>query len=189
MTCGENSMGREVLIIGSSQAGLQAAFDLANIGLKVQLVEPSPFMGKSGEYLLPDYLVNRRLLEIIKHPNISIWTNTEIQELDQDKGSFQAVLQQFPRYIDLSKCTACGACIDICPVTVPGTSRKAIYLGGQPDCAVIEKGGISPCTSACPAGIHVQGYVALIAQQRYREAYDLIHSALPFPSVCGRVCN
>jgi NADPH-dependent glutamate synthase beta subunit-like oxidoreductase/NAD-dependent dihydropyrimidine dehydrogenase PreA subunit len=31
--------------------------------------------------------------------------------------------------------------------------------------------------------------VALIAQQRYREAYDLIHSALPFPSVCGRVCN
>ncbi len=189
MTCGENSMGREVLIIGSSQAGLQAAFDLANIGLKVQLVEPSPFMGKSGEYLLPDYLVNRRLLEIIKHPNISTWTNTEIQELHQEKGSFRAVLQQFPRYIDLSKCTACGACIDICPVTVPGTNRKAISLGGQPDCAVIEKGGISPCTTACPAGIHVQGYVALIAQQRYREAYDLIHSALPFPSVCGRVCN
>ena len=189
MTCGENFMSREVLIIGSSQAGLQAALDLADIGLRVQLVEPSPFMGKSGEYLLPDYLVNSHLLEIIKHPNISIRTNTEIQELNQDKGSFQAVLQQFPRYIDLSKCTACGACIDICPVTVPGTSRKAISLGGQPDCAVIEKGGISPCTTACPAGIHVQGYVALIAQKRYREAYDLIHSALPFPSVCGRVCN
>lgn len=189
MTCGENSMGREVLIIGSSQAGLQAAVDLADIGLKVQLVETSPFMGKNEEYLLPDYLVNHRLLEIVKHPNISTWTNTEIQELRQENGSFRAILQQFPRYIDLSKCTACGACIDICPVTVPGTNRKAIYLDGQPDCAVIEKGGISPCTTACPAGIHVQGYVALIAEQRYREAYDLIHSALPFPSVCGRVCN
>ncbi len=189
MTCGENSMGREVLIIGSSQAGLQAALDLADIGLKVQLVEPSPFMGRNGEYLFPDYLVNRRLLEIIKHPNISTWTNTEIQELNQENGSFQAVLQQFPRYIDLSKCTACGACIDVCPVTVPGTSRKAIYLDGQPDCAVIEKRGRAPCSTACPAGIHVQGYVALIAQQRYREAYDLIYSALPFPSVCGRVCS
>lgn len=182
-------MGSEVLIIGSSQAGLQAASDLADIGLKVHLVEPRPFMGKEGEHIFPDYLVNLRLLEILKHPNILSWTNTVLEDLSMENDSYRAVLQQFPRYIDLSKCTACGACIDICPVTVPGTSRKAIYLGGQPDCAVIEKGGISPCTTACPAGIHVQGYVALIAQRRYREAYDLIHSALPFPSVCGRVCN
>jgi len=182
-------MGREVLIIGSSQAGLQAALDLADSGIRVHLVEPMPFMGKKGEYLFPDYLVNVRSLTILKHPNISTWTNTEIKELAQEEGRFQAVLQQYPRYIDISKCTACGACIDICPVTVPGTDRKAITLGGQPDCAVIEKEGISPCTKACPAGVHVQGYVALIAQARYREAYELIHSALPFPSVCGRVCN
>jgi NADPH-dependent glutamate synthase beta subunit-like oxidoreductase/NAD-dependent dihydropyrimidine dehydrogenase PreA subunit len=182
-------MGREVLIIGSSQAGLQTALDLADSGIKVHLVEPMPFMGKKGEDLFPDYLANVRSLEILKHPHISTWTNTEIKELTREDGRFQAVLQQYPRYIDISKCTACGACIDICPITVPGTDRKAINLGGQPDCAVIEKGGISPCTNACPAGIHVQGYVALIAQNRYREAYELIHSALPFPSVCGRVCN
>lgn len=153
-------MGSEVLIIGSSQAGLQAASDLADIGLKIHLVEPRPFMGKEGEHVFPDYLVNLQLLEILKHPNISSWTNTGLEDLSMENDSYRAVLQQFPRYIDLSKCTACGACIDICPVTVPGTSRKAIYLGGQPDCAVIEKGGISPCTTACPAGIHVQGYVA-----------------------------
>ena len=182
-------MGREVLIIGSSQAGLQAALDLADTGVKVHLIEPMPFMGKKGEYLFPDYLANVRSLEILKHPNITTWTNTEIKELTPEDGRFQAVLQRYSRYIDVSKCTACGACVDVCPVIVPGTDRKAIYLGGQPDCAVIEKGGISPCTYACPAGIHVQGYVALIAEGRYREAYELIHSALPFPSVCGRVCN
>ena len=182
-------MGKAVLIIGSSQAGLQAALDLAFSGIKVHVIEPSPFMGKNGEYIFPDYLLNQRLLEIYKHPNITPWTNTSLEELAKVNGSFQAVLQQYPRYVDLSKCTACGDCIEICPVFVPGSDRKAIYLDGQPGCAVIEKGGISPCTNACPAGIHVQGYVALISQKRYQEAYDLIHSALPFPSVCGRVCN
>ena len=46
-------MGREVLIIGSSQAGLQAALDLADTGVKVHLIEPMPFMGKKGEYIFP----------------------------------------------------------------------------------------------------------------------------------------
>ena len=182
-------MVKEVLVIGSSQAGLQAAMDLAFSGINVHVIESSPFMGKNGEYLFPDYLLNQRMLEILKHPNITSWTNTSLQELTKVNGIFQAVLQQYPRYVDLSKCTACGDCIEICPVIVPGFDRKAIYLEGQPGCAVIEKAGVSPCTNACPAGIHVQGYVALIAQERYQEAYDLIHSALPFPSVCGRVCN
>ncbi|MEW6406417.1 MAG: FAD-dependent oxidoreductase, partial [Chloroflexota bacterium] len=31
--------------------------------------------------------------------------------------------------------------------------------------------------------------MALIAQGRFREAVDLIREAMPFPSVCGRVCN
>ena len=79
--------------------------------------------------------------------------------------------------------------MEVCPITVPGTDLKAIHFGGQPDCAVIEKWGISPCSDACPAGIHVQGYVALINQGYFQEAYDLIQDALPFPSVCGRVCN
>jgi NADPH-dependent glutamate synthase beta subunit-like oxidoreductase/Pyruvate/2-oxoacid:ferredoxin oxidoreductase delta subunit len=53
----------------------------------------------------------------------------------------------------------------------------------------IGKTGKAPCASTCPAGIHVQGYVALIAQGRFREAINLIREAMPFPSVCGRVCN
>ncbi len=116
-------MVKEVLVIGSSQAGLQAAMDLAFSGIKVHVIESSPFMGKNGEYLFPDYLLNQRMLEILKHPNITPWTNTSLQELTKVNGVFQAVLQQYPRYVDLSKCTACGDCIEICPVvcySIPG---------------------------------------------------------------------
>jgi NADPH-dependent glutamate synthase beta subunit-like oxidoreductase/Pyruvate/2-oxoacid:ferredoxin oxidoreductase delta subunit len=182
-------MTGEVLIVGSSQGGIQAAWDLAQVGVHVHLLDSKPFLGKKGEHQFPDYLTNQRLLEIIKHPNITTWTNAELGQLTAQDGGFRAEIDQYPRYIDLSKCTACGECVDVCPVVVPGTDRKAIIIGGQPGCAAIDKGGISPCTNACPAGIHVQGYVALIAQKRYREAYELIHQAMPFPSVCGRVCN
>lgn len=48
---------------------------------------------------------------------------------------------------------------------------------------------ISPCQNACPAGINVPGYVALIAAGRLREAYNLIRKENPFPAICGRVCT
>lgn len=45
-----------------------------------------------------------------------------------------------------------------------------------------------PCRSACPAGVNVQAYIALISQGKFREAYELVRKYIPFPSVCGRVC-
>jgi NADH-quinone oxidoreductase subunit F len=48
---------------------------------------------------------------------------------------------------------------------------------------------ISPCQNACPAGVNVPGYLALIAAGRLRDAYNLIRKENPFPAVCGRVCT
>jgi NADH-quinone oxidoreductase subunit F len=48
---------------------------------------------------------------------------------------------------------------------------------------------ISPCQNACPAGINVPGYIALIAAGRMRDAYNLIRKENPFPAICGRVCT
>lgn len=48
---------------------------------------------------------------------------------------------------------------------------------------------LSPCANACPAGVNVPGYIALIAAGRPIDAYHLILQENPFPSVCGRVCT
>ena len=48
---------------------------------------------------------------------------------------------------------------------------------------------ISPCSNACPASVNVPGYLALIAANRIKDAYNLIRQENPFPSVCGRVCT
>ena len=46
----------------------------------------------------------------------------------------------------------------------------------------------APCQNACPAGVDVPSYVALIGHGRYQEAVELIRQDNPFPWVCGLVC-
>jgi NADH-quinone oxidoreductase subunit F len=46
----------------------------------------------------------------------------------------------------------------------------------------------SPCQNACPVGLDVPNYVALIAEKRYKDSLELILEDNPFPSICGRVC-
>jgi formate dehydrogenase major subunit len=45
-----------------------------------------------------------------------------------------------------------------------------------------------PCYENCPAGVDVQGYLALAAAGKHAEALSLIRETNPLPSVCGRVC-
>ncbi|MEJ2156129.1 MAG: FAD-dependent oxidoreductase [Desulfobacteraceae bacterium] len=47
----------------------------------------------------------------------------------------------------------------------------------------------APCQLACPAGIDVPAYVALIAQGHYDEAIEVIRRVNPLPWVCGLVCT
>jgi NADPH-dependent glutamate synthase beta subunit-like oxidoreductase/NAD-dependent dihydropyrimidine dehydrogenase PreA subunit len=45
-----------------------------------------------------------------------------------------------------------------------------------------------PCRAACPVNTNAGGYVSLIAQGRYREAYLLARKPNPLASICGRIC-
>ena len=47
---------------------------------------------------------------------------------------------------------------------------------------------LAPCTPACPAGIDIQGYIALTCKGDYQEALKLIKETNPLPVVCGRIC-
>jgi len=47
---------------------------------------------------------------------------------------------------------------------------------------------VSPCQGACPSGIHVPDYIALVREGRPLEALALVHDRLPFAAFCGRAC-
>jgi len=46
----------------------------------------------------------------------------------------------------------------------------------------------SPCNQQCPAGEDITGYMYLVGQERFEDAWRLIMEENPFPAVMGRVC-
>ncbi len=195
-----------VMVVGAGIAGMQASLDLADAGYKVYLVEKQPAIGGNMAALDKTFPTNDcamctispRLVSTAGHPNIEVLTNTELLKLDGGPGHFSATIQRSPRYIDISKCTACGDCALACPITVSDrfnsglNQRKAafkLYPQAVPNAFAIEKKGVAPCRDACPAGQRAQGYIAMIREGRYDEALRVIKEDNPFPAICGRICN
>ncbi|MDR1956051.1 MAG: (2Fe-2S)-binding protein, partial [Treponema sp.] len=47
---------------------------------------------------------------------------------------------------------------------------------------------LPPCQSACPSGIDIQGFLALIREGKATEAALRIREQAPFPGILGRIC-
>jgi len=143
-------------------------------------------------------VISPKLVEVGRHLNIELLTTTELLDLKGDPGNFTATVRQQPRFVDLAKCTSCGECEKVCPISLPNeydeglSERKAVYKQypqAIPGAFSINKRGTAPCKATCPAHVSIQGYIALINEGKYREALELFKADHPFPGICGRVCH
>ncbi len=195
-----------VMVVGGGIGGIQAALDCAEAGFFVHLVTDSPSIGgKMAQWdkTFPTNdcsmcLLGPKMSECSGHPNIQIHTLSTVETVGGEPGAFDVTVRSKARYIDPKECTSCGSCAEVCPVERPDffnmalARRRAVYKlfpQAVPNAYSIEKRGISPCRLGCPAGVHTHGYVTLVAQGRFREAWALIRRDNPFVSVCGTVCH
>ncbi len=123
------------------------------------------------------------------------------------------VRSNYVSHVDKEKCVGCGECVVNCPVNalqlgqklcsskpvVEAIVRKETPRNAEwgpekwnPDYRTNRKNvvdtGTSPCKTACPAHIAVQGYIKLASQGKYKDALELIKKENPFPAICGRIC-
>jgi heterodisulfide reductase subunit A len=138
------------------------------------------------------------MVSVGRHKNISLLSYSEVESVSGYVGNYQVRVRRKSRYVDESACTGCGNCSAVCPIEVNNefdrglSRRKAIYrfsAQSVPGAYAVDKQGVAPCRAACPTDQRAMGYIALVKQKRYADAYWAIRREHPFPSVCGRVCN
>lgn len=167
-----------ILVVGGGVSGLQAALDLAEGGFFVYLVENESTIGGSMAKLDKTFPSNDcsmcilapKLVEGGRHHNIELLTLCEVTAIAGTAGNFQVSLRQMPRYVDRTKCIACGLCSESCPKTVEGKNhgmfgkRQAIdidypqavplcYRIDAANCLRLKKpGSCGHCLAVCDAG-------------------------------------
>ena len=117
----------------------------------------------------------------------------------------------FVAEVNTENCVACGACVEYCannavklgqklctkkPIVVPETenpydtewSEEKWNPNYRTNRENVMPTGTSPCKTACPAHIAVQGYIKKASEGKYLEALEIIKRENPFPAVCGRIC-
>lgn len=170
------SMQKGALVIGGGISGIQAALDMADAGFQTYIVERSTSIGGRMAQLDKTFptndcsmcILSPKLVSAARHPNIELFTNSEVTSVSGSAGNFKVKIIKYPRFIDENKCVGCGECATKCPTKVPNEfdlglgHRKAIYVPfpqavplvyaiDQEHCRFLQKGKCGICAKICKA--------------------------------------
>ena len=134
-----------VLVVGGGIAGIHAALTLANAGKHVYLVEREPTIG--GHMAMFDKtfptldcaacILTPKMSAVKSHPNITLWTYSEVANVDGYVGSYKIKVKRKPRYIKEDLCVGCMECVTACiykdarfpdEFNVGLSKRKPVYI-------------------------------------------------------------
>ena len=133
------------LVVGGGIAGIHAALTLAEAGKQVYLIEREPTIG--GHMAMFDKtfptldcaacILTPKMTTVGSHPNIKLWTYSEVVQVDGYVGNYKVRVKRKPRYINEELCIGCQECITAClykegkfpdEFNLGLSKRKPVYL-------------------------------------------------------------
>ncbi|MHA1794390.1 MAG: FAD-dependent oxidoreductase [Promethearchaeota archaeon] len=170
----------EVLVVGVGIAGIQASLDLTRLGFHVTAIDKKQTIGGIMAQLDKTFPTNDcslcilapKMVEVFRDPNITLYQNTEIKNLEiLENGNIKVTLIKKRMGIDESKCKNCGECYNACPVrfqedfswfdaglnvrhatNIPFPSAVPPVYGIREDkCLHVKYGICGKCQDACPS--------------------------------------
>jgi heterodisulfide reductase subunit A2 len=176
------NMHKKAMVIGGGVAGIQAALDLADMGVETFLVEREPSIGGRMSQLDKTFptndcamcILSPKLVQAGSHPYLHLITLAEVVGIEGVSPSMKVKVVKHPRYVDERKCTGCGICVSKCPTKVPdpynqGLSRTksiripfpqavpAVAVIDRTTCAYLTKGKCRVCEKFC--SLHAIDYL------------------------------
>jgi heterodisulfide reductase subunit A len=141
------------MVVGAGVAGMQAALDLANAGIKTYLIESSPTIGGRMSQLDKTFptldcsqcILTPKMVDVGRASNIELMTYSEVDAVEGYIGNFDVTIRKKARGVLTPAeaeargivgggCNGCGDCEPVCPVIKPNEfevgmkPRKAIYI-------------------------------------------------------------
>jgi heterodisulfide reductase subunit A len=165
-----------VLVVGGGIAGITATLELAQAGYHVYLVEREPSIGGHMAQLDKTFptldcaacILTPRMVEVDQHPNVTVFSYSQVEAVDGYLGNFTITLRKKARYINEEICTGCGICIEKCPHSITDHvfeaglgKRKIIYrpfpqavpkypVIDAENCIYFQRGKCKACQLFCP---------------------------------------
>jgi heterodisulfide reductase subunit A len=166
------------MVIGGGVAGMQAALDCADGGLDVIMVEKSPAIGGMMARLDKTFptidcsicILGPKMVDVGQHEKIKLYAYSEIEEIKGYVGNYQIKIRRKAAYVDWTKCTGCGLCMEKCPtknaydhfnfgaaptrainIPFPQAIPKKAKIDPQ-YCRQFTKGKCGVCAKVCPTG-------------------------------------
>ena len=144
---------KAAMVVGAGVAGMQAALDLANAGIKTYLIEADTSIGGRMSQLDKTFptldcsqcILTPKMVDVGRAPNIELMTWSEVDSVEGYIGNFDVTIRKKARGVLTPTeaeargivgggCNGCGDCDVVCPVVKPNNfevgmkPRKAIYI-------------------------------------------------------------
>ena len=112
----------QVLIVGGGITGIHAALTIANSGKHVYLVERQPTIGGHMAYFDKTFptldcaacILTPKMTAVGAHPNITLWTYSEVAAIEGYVGNYKVKVRRKPRYVYEDLCIGCQECVEAC---------------------------------------------------------------------------
>ncbi len=151
-------------MVGAGPAGLTAAQALAARGVRVLLAEQGPSVGgwaagyackaDSDCTLCGVCLAFRASRAVHADAGITLSVDTRVLGIEGGPGEFAVRLAHRPRGVDVSRCTGCGRCAELCPASAiaqPHPQALPVAYVVDPTACLRARGEeCAVCSEACP---------------------------------------
>jgi heterodisulfide reductase subunit A len=168
----------DVMIVGGGIAGIHAALTMAEAGKHVFLVERESTIGghmAKFDKTFPTLdcaacILTPKMSQVRSHPNITLWTYSDVVGVEGYTGDFTVRVRHRPRYVKEELCTGCLECIEKCihkqgkfadewneglskrkPIYIPFPQATPAVVVVDPEACIWFKTGKCPrtCIEAC----------------------------------------
>jgi heterodisulfide reductase subunit A len=173
---GESAVVKRALVLGGGIAGIETALDIADAGYPVDIVEKEPSIGGKMAQLDKTFptldcsacILTPKMVDAAQHPNIRIFTYSEVEAVRGFVGQFEADIRKKARSVKADICSGCGICTTKCPSRQAGSEfdaglrkRGAIYIPfaqaipkvpviDRAHCLRFQTGKCGVCSLVCP---------------------------------------